>query len=165
MGTFTADGYGRRARQAVLRFVVAGLSAMLVLAVAGFVVVKVRPGWLAGLRNPAHSPTPVLATPPARPAPPPSTALQGATAGGPVLAALAPAAGAAGATVTISGTNLFSADGTILVTFGDRAAPTRCPSERRCLVTVPAGAGAGGTTTVRLRTSQGLSNTLAFRYR
>ena len=168
MGTVTAHGHGRRAREAVLHFVVAALSAVLALAVAGLVVVEVQPGWLAGLRNPARSPAPGLRAPTARRAaagPTSSTTPPQGTVGGPYLSAVVPADGGAGTTVTISGTRLFSADGTILVTFGGRAAPTRCSSERRCLVTVPAGPRPGDTTAVRMHTSAGLSNALAFRYR
>ncbi len=81
---------------------------------------------------------------------------------GPVLSSLEPDTGAAGETVILSGTAFTSANGTIVATFDSRPAPTRCPSEGRCLVTVPAGL--KGSVEVRLQTESGSSNPLVFHY-
>lgn len=79
MGYLLANRPGRRLGAALLRFAVAGLSFLLLVALAGLVVVEVRPAWVAGLRN-------------AEPAPPPPNPLA-------QLHALGPAAGAGRASV------------------------------------------------------------------
>ncbi len=81
---------------------------------------------------------------------------------GPVLSSLEPDTGAAGQTLILSGMGITSANGTIVATFDSRPAPTRCPSEQRCLVTVPAGL--KGSVNVRLQTESGRSNALTFHY-
>ena len=81
---------------------------------------------------------------------------------GPVLSSLEPDTGAAGETVTLSGSAITSANGTIVATFDSRPAPTRCPSPDRCLVTVPAGL--KGSVEVRLQTELGSTNALVFHY-
>jgi len=78
------------------------------------------------------------------------------------LAALSPAAASAGASVTISGTGFIGTNGYVAATFNGRVVPTRCPSEERCIATVPAGL--SGSVTVRLQTASGRSNGLTFRY-
>jgi IPT/TIG domain len=81
---------------------------------------------------------------------------------GPVLTSLEPDSGAAGETLILSGRGITSANGTIVATFDSRPAPTRCPSEQRCLVTVPAGL--KGSVAVRLQTESGSSNALTFHH-
>jgi len=180
MGIVGAGSERGRAAQAVLHFAVAALSSLLVVVLAGLVLVKLRPSWLVGLRNaiPSAPPAPTRLAP--RPAQTPNAARPGRPSfsvlaptlvgpsvapGAPVLSALQPATGGAGDTVTVVGTNLFSTDGTVLVSFGGRAAHTRCPTERVCLVTVPAEHSGQRATSVQVRTASGLSNPLPFRYR
>jgi hypothetical protein len=63
----------------------------------------------------------------------------------------------------LSDSGFASADGTIVATFDSHAAPTSCPSEQRCLVTVPPGS--PGSVVVWLRTESGVSNSRTFDYR
>lgn len=58
MGYPLANQPRRRPGAALLRFAVAGLSSLLLVALAGLVVVEVRPGWLSGLRYPGPAPIP-----------------------------------------------------------------------------------------------------------
>jgi hypothetical protein len=64
----------------------------------------------------------------------------------------------------ISGANLISSDGQILARFNGQAAPTRCPTQTSCNVTVPTISGAASSVTVTVTTAQGTSNSLAFSY-
>lgn len=183
MGVIGVGPPKRRTGGAVVRFVVAALSALLLVALAGLTIVEVRPEWLAGLRNAVPAPAPVAALPgavaaPRAPAAPArrgaarpagrATTLPGqdvAAVGAPRLVALVPTSGGAGQRLVVSGVNLFSADGRITLRFGRRAAPVRCPSTRRCVATVPPLDGPPRTMPVEMRTSGGQSNTLAFHYR
>ncbi|MCU1489613.1 MAG: hypothetical protein JWM85_1018 [Acidimicrobiaceae bacterium] len=79
-----------------------------------------------------------------------------------VLSSLTPDVASAGQSVTLYGSNFSSSNGVIIATFDGRAAPTRCPTEQKCVITVPPGL--SGTVTVRLRTATGTSNGLSFRY-
>ncbi len=105
--------------------------------------------------------TSTLAT--AAPAPSGHRSGRGAAAP-PRLAALEPAAGRPGATITLVGSGFLSQSGLILADFGAEPAPTRCPSQNRCLVTVPPGR-PGTEVVVRVRTSAGSSGGLPFSYR
>jgi hypothetical protein len=94
---------------------------------------------------------------------PPSAA--GSATNAPVLAALDPSTGVAGQTVTISGSNFLSADGTIQASFGGQLAPIDCPNQDTCTVTVPtAPAGPPGQVPVTVTTPTGASNSLTFTY-
>lgn len=101
--------------------------------------------------------------------PPPSSARTSGT-GSPVegappeLASVSPSGGAAGQEVTISGANLFSPDGLIQASLGGVGAPVRCPSQRECELTVPAGLGPPRSLTLTIETQAGTSNALPFSY-
>lgn len=144
-----------------LRVTVLLLGAVLLVSLGGLVVMHLRPGGLgaapssarpgAQRRGPAGSSTTTTST----------------TAGGssgPTITALDPPQGSAGRSVTIRGRGLFSANGSIVVTFEGRVALTRCPTEQRCIATVPTAPHGSFVATVRVRTASGLSNALAFRY-
>ena len=60
-----------------------------------------------------------------------------APAGPPVISSLSPASGAAGQTVMVSGANFLSTSGQIVATFNGQVAPTSCPAQNTCTVTVP----------------------------
>jgi len=79
----------------------------------------------------------------------------------PTMYSLTPAVGSAGETVTVSGSGFLSANGSIVATFGSQIAPTSCPTENQCFVTVPPGSNSA---VVRIRTESGTSNPLTFRY-
>ncbi|MST31684.1 hypothetical protein GHK86_02940, partial [Acidimicrobiaceae bacterium USS-CC1] len=84
-------------------------------------------------------------------------------AGAPVLASVTPAAGKAGETVTLTGRNLYSSNGQISVVVGSSAAGVTCPSETRCVVTLPA-LRTHGQVPLRMTTSGGRSNTVMVTY-
>jgi hypothetical protein len=85
-------------------------------------------------------------------------------AGAPDLSSMTPSSGATGQQVVISGTNFVSSDGTILVYFANVVAPTSCPVENSCTVTVPALTGVPPTVPVTMTTASGTSNALTFSY-
>ena len=66
--------------------------------------------------------------------------------------------------VAVSGVNLFSADGTVQALVGGKAAPTSCPTQTACTVTVPAGMGPPASLPITIETEAGTSNALAFSY-
>lgn len=83
----------------------------------------------------------------------------------PVLAAISPASGRAGESVTLRGHGFFSKDGQITVMFGLMQAPVSCPNETTCHATVPPRrAKSSGTVGVTVSTETGGSNQLTFKY-
>ena len=88
-----------------------------------------------------------------------------ATGGGPpVLSALSPATGAAGQSVVVSGADFISADGVIQARFGGQLAPTACPVQTSCTVTVPTMTGSPTSVPVTITTNGGTSNPLTFTF-
>jgi len=88
-----------------------------------------------------------------------------ATGGGPpVLSALSPSTGAAGQSVVVSGANFISADGVIQARFGGQLAPTACPVQTSCTVTVPTMTGSPTSVPVTITTNGGTSNPLTFTF-
>ena len=87
---------------------------------------------------------------------------------GPGLLAVSPASGAAGQQVTLTGRNLFSSSGLIIVRFGSAEAGVSCPVRTTCEVTVPSqpGTGAGKPTSVAvtLTTDSATTNPVIFTY-
>lgn len=190
MGFVSFDRLRRRPGEAILRFAVAVLTSLLVLALAGLTVVEVQPSWLAGLRNAVPAPAPSPATTPAGTTVDRPTSGHAGAAGGqhvpasaktsattrtsstvgaaghrPRLVGLRPAAGAPGQHVTVTGVDLFSRNGRITLLFGKQSAQVRCASTRRCVTTVPHLGGAPRAAQVSLRTTSGISNSLTFHYR
>ena len=66
-----------------------------------------------------------------------STTLSVAPAGPPVISGLSPASGSPGQSVMVSGANFLSTNGQIVATFNGQVAPTDCPAQNSCTVTVP----------------------------
>lgn len=83
--------------------------------------------------------------------------------GAPVISALDPASGVAGQGIEIAGANFLSSSGQIVATFNGQVAPTTCPAQSTCTVTVPPGPGAGSVQVV-ITTSAGSSNPVTFTY-
>lgn len=144
---------------APLRILVQCLAGLFVFLVGALAAAHLHPSLLS----------PIEARPPARSsAPPPrheastttSTTPSGAT---PVVQALVPATGHAGDQVTVEGSGFFSANGQVFVTFDGTVVPTRCPSEERCIATVPPPAGRSAAV-VEVRTTAASSNSVEFRY-
>ena len=57
--------------------------------------------------------------------------------GPPVIAALNPSSGTAGQAIQVAGANFLSSSGQITATFDGQVAPTSCPAQNTCSVTVP----------------------------
>lgn len=175
---------GRQPGAALLRFAVAGLTFLLLVAVAGLVVVEVRPGWVSALRNARPAPPPpnplaALGGPAAAArsaghpgggatttgGSPPTSPAAASGPGAPVLVALDPPTVGPGQVLRLRGDHLYSSTGRIEVTVAGRQAAVRCPSEHSCLVTVPPLGGRPRAAPLTLRTSGGRSNTVSFGYR
>ena len=83
--------------------------------------------------------------------------------GPPVIASLDPASGSAGQGIQIAGSNFLSSSGHIVATFNGQVAPTSCPAQNTCSVTVPPSSGPG-TAQVVVTTAGGTSNAMTFTY-
>lgn len=117
--------------------------------------------------GPATSLPPVASssTPGQAPGSPATTATSGpAPAGGPQISSISPGSGAAGQSIVLSGTGLFSSSGVVTAYFGGMAAPTSCPSQSSCTVTVPDLGPSPSPVAVTLVTSSGRSNPVTFSY-
>jgi hypothetical protein len=84
--------------------------------------------------------------------------------GPPVIAALTPANGSAGQAIQVAGSNFLSSSGQIIATFDGQVAPTSCPAQNTCSVTVPPAPSGSQTAQVVITTAGGTSNTLTFTY-
>ncbi len=98
-----------------------------------------------------------MAPPPAAPQPVPAGRRR-------ELLSLIPATGAAGQVVTVSGAYLFSPDGHVQAFLGGEDAPTSCPTQTSCLVTVPALSGSSGSVPLTVEPEAGTSNAVSFSY-
>jgi IPT/TIG domain len=96
---------------------------------------------------------------------PPASSVPATGGGGPpVLSTLSPSTGTAGQSVVVSGTNFISADGVVQARFGGQLAPTACPVQTACTVTVPAMTGSPTSVPVTITTAGGTSNALTFTF-
>ena len=85
--------------------------------------------------------------------------------GPPVIAELNPASGNAGQAIQVAGANFLSSSGQIIATFDGQVAPTSCPAQNTCSVTVPPGSvGIRDAAQVVIMTAGGTSNTMTFTY-
>jgi hypothetical protein len=84
--------------------------------------------------------------------------------GPPVIAALNPSSGAAGQAIQVAGANFLSSSGQIIATFDGQVAPTSCPAQNTCSVTVPPAPPGSATAEVVITTAGGTSNTMTFTY-
>jgi DNA segregation ATPase FtsK/SpoIIIE, S-DNA-T family len=96
------------------------------------------------------------------PTSPPSTTLA-APGAAPVIAALNPASGGPGQVVEVAGANFLSTSGQIVATFNGQVAPTSCPAQNTCMVTVPPMTGSSSAQVV-ITTANGASNPVTFTY-
>jgi len=120
--------------------------------------------------GPAHHATGPGRGSPARPSPSsdvttttPNTA-PASPGGPPVISALTPSSATAGQAVEIAGSNFLSSNGQIVATFNGQVAPTNCPTQSTCNVTVPPSTGAPSVQ-VTINTAGGSSNEVTFTYR
>ena len=120
----------------------------------------------AGTGRPAtgRSSSQAPAAPGSTTSPPPSSVPATGGGGPPALTALTPSTGAAGQSVVVSGTNFISADGVVQARFGGQLAPTACPVQTSCTVTVPTMTGSPTSVPVTITTTGGTSNALTFTF-
>ncbi len=83
--------------------------------------------------------------------------------GPPVISSITPASGAAGQGIQVTGANFLSSNGEITATFNGQVAPTSCPAQNSCTVTVPPRSGATSAQIV-ITTASGTSNAVTFNY-
>jgi len=81
----------------------------------------------------------------------------------PVISSITPSSGSAGERIQITGANLLSSNGQIVATFNGQAAPTSCPAQNTCTVTVPPQSGSSSAQ-VSITTASGTSNAVTFTY-
>jgi IPT/TIG domain len=95
---------------------------------------------------------------------PDTTSTVPATPGAPpMIAALSPTSGGAGQGVVVAGSNFLSSNGQIVATFNGQVAPTSCPAQNTCTVTVPPITGVASAQVV-ITTASGTSNPVTFTY-
>ena len=92
-----------------------------------------------------------------------STAPPATPGGPPVIASLSPASGSAGQGIQVAGSNFLSSSGQIVATFDGQVAPTSCPAQNTCTVTVPPMNGSPAAQ-VKITTASGTSNAVTFTY-
>jgi hypothetical protein len=80
-----------------------------------------------------------------------------------VIASISPASGAPGQGVQVAGSNFLSSSGQIVATFNGQVAPTSCPAQNACTVTVPPMSGSAAAQ-VTITTASGTSNAVTFTY-
>jgi hypothetical protein len=93
-----------------------------------------------------------------------SSTLPPNASGPPVIAALNPASGNAGQAIQVAGANFLSSSGQIIATFDGQVAPTSCPAQNTCSVTVPPAPSGTQSAQVVITTAGGTSNTVTFTY-
>ena len=90
------------------------------------------------------------------------TTIVPAAGGPPEISSLSPANGSAGQAIVVAGANFLSSSGQIVATFDGQVAPTSCPAQNTCDVTVPASTSPSAQ--VVITTAGGASNALTFTY-
>ncbi len=93
-----------------------------------------------------------------------TTPVSAAVGGPPVISSLTPSSGSAGQSVHVAGANFLSSSGQIVATFNGQVAPTSCPAQNTCTVTVPPSSG-DPSAQVTITTASGTSNAVTFTYR
>jgi hypothetical protein len=91
-----------------------------------------------------------------------STTVVAAPGGPPVISSLSPSSGSAGQGIQVAGANFLSTNGEIVATFNGQVAPTSCPAQNTCTITVPASTSPSAQ--VVITTASGSSNSVTFTY-
>jgi hypothetical protein len=91
-----------------------------------------------------------------------STTVVAAPGGPPVISSLSPSSGSAGQGIQVAGANFLSTNGHIVATFNGQVAPTSCPAQNTCTITVPASTSPSAQ--VVITTASGTSNSVTFTY-
>jgi IPT/TIG domain len=85
-----------------------------------------------------------------------------APGGPPVISSLSPSSGTAGQGIQVAGANFLSTSGQIVATFNGQVAPTSCPAQNTCTITVPPSTSPSAQ--VVITTASGTSNAVTFTY-
>ncbi len=113
----------------------------------------------AGTTGPSHS------TSTSRPTSTTTTTTVPSTPGAaPVISSLTPSSGNAGQGIQVAGSNFMSSDGQIVATFNGQVAPTSCPAQNTCTITVPPPPPGSQSAQVTITTASGTSNAVTFTY-
>lgn len=131
-------------------------AAIFILIVAGLIAVLVEPSWFNALRNQRIAPPVSVSTTSSLP--------QRSNTASPIISALQPDHALPGQSIIVAGSGIISPNGSVVALFGSEVAPTRCPSESMCTVVVPARPNGSSVVQLRLRTANGSSNAMLFRY-
>jgi len=91
-----------------------------------------------------------------------STTVVVAPGGPPVISSLNPSSGTAGQGIQVAGSNFLSTSGQIVATFNGQVAPTSCPAQNTCTITVPPSTSPSAQ--VVITTTSGTSNAVTFTY-
>ena len=83
---------------------------------------------------------------------------------GPVLVSVEPRQAGPGSVLVLGGRGFFSASGIIVAEVAGHPAPTRCPQQSQCEVTVPDLHRRAGKVPISITTSSGTSNVIFFEY-
>ena len=83
----------------------------------------------------------------------------------PQISSVSPTSGSPGQTLTVSGANFISADGSIVASFDGRITATSCATPSVCTVTVPPPSAGQTSAQLTITTASGTSNAIAFSYR
>ena len=117
------------------------------------------PQGAAGTTGPSHS------TSTSRPTSTTTTTTVPSTPGAaPVISSLTPSSGTAGQGIQVAGANFMSSNGQIVATFNGQVAPTSCPAQDTCSVTVPPPTPGSQSAQVTITTASGTSNAVTFTY-
>jgi hypothetical protein len=129
------------------------------------VTLPTKPRSMPTTTSPASTgPSPATASSPTTVPSSTTTAPPPASGSGPVLSALSPSSGSAGQSVVVVGMGFLSSDGNVLASFDGQVAPTVCPIQTTCTITVPAMSDPPPTVPVTITTASGTSNALSFAY-
>jgi hypothetical protein len=82
----------------------------------------------------------------------------------PVLTTLNPSTGGDGQAVTVSGLNFMSTNGQVVAQIGGQVAPTSCPVQTSCTVTVPNLGPSARSVQMTISTEAGTSMPVTFQY-
>ncbi len=82
----------------------------------------------------------------------------------PMISSLTPSSGTAGQGIQVAGSNFMSSDGQIVAAFNGQVAPTSCPAQNTCTITVPPPPPGSQSALVTITTASGTSNAVTFTY-
>ncbi len=93
-----------------------------------------------------------------------TTTLPSTPGAAPVISSLTPSSGTAGQGIQVAGANFMSSNGQIVATFNGQVAPTSCPAQNTCSITVPPPPPGSQSAQVTITTASGTSNAVTFTY-